>query len=95
MTERVYKRAVDLMEAELGDEIVALNVDDGNCFGFNPVAASVWRALSTPRSSSELQAILLDEFDVPPGECASELEALLDDLVAKKLIQAQDRPASG
>ena len=91
MTDAMYERAVPLMEAELGDELVALSVEDGNCFGFNAVAASVWRALATPRSFSELNALLLAEYEVSPTQCASELEALLCDLLDRKLIRALDR----
>ena len=34
------------MEAELGEELVALDPQAGNCFGFNEVAAWVWRRLA-------------------------------------------------
>ena len=49
---KTYQRAVDLMEAELGDDIVALDVARGTCFGFNSVASSVWRALAEPSRAS-------------------------------------------
>ncbi len=94
MTDLKYERAVDLLEAELGDELVALSVEDGNCFGFNSVAASVWRALQEPRSLGELKTMLLSEYEVPPDQCASELEALLGDLVEKKLVRARICPDS-
>jgi hypothetical protein len=89
MTGMTYERAIDLMEAELGDELVALSIEDGNCFGFNSVAASVWRALEQPRSFDELKATLLGEYEVSPDECAIELEGLLGDMVEKKLIRAK------
>lgn len=91
MTKPRYERSVDLLEAELGDELVALSVEDGNCFGFNAVAASVWRALEQPRSFDELKAKLLSEYEVSPDQCASELEELLGDLVEKKLVRTQIR----
>jgi hypothetical protein len=34
----VYRRALTLMEADIGDELVALDATAGNCFGFNQVA---------------------------------------------------------
>ena len=92
MSEPTYQRAIDLLEAELGDELVALSVDDGNCFGFNSVAASVWRALEAPRSFAELQQRLLTEYDVSPEQCASELQELLDDLIEKKLVSTKINP---
>ena len=86
MTSLVYERAAELMEAELGDELVALDPDGGKCFGFNAVAASVWRHLAEPRTCKQLREALLEEYEVDPDECAAELERLLDDLTQKGLI---------
>ncbi len=82
----VYKRAVDLMEAELGDELVALDADAGRCFGFNDVATSVWRQLEQPKNLDQLRCALVDEYDVDPEQCTRELKELLDDLCAKGLV---------
>jgi len=81
-----YRRAVDLMEAPLGDEIVALDPAAGICFGFNSVASSVWTLLAEPRSFEELRDALLKEYEVGEEECANELRTLLADLTARNLI---------
>lgn len=86
MNDLRYQRAVELLEAELGDELVALSVEDGNCFGFNSVAASVWRALEQPRTFEQLKEVLLTEYDISPEQCAAELKVLLDDMVDKRLL---------
>jgi len=75
------------MEAELGDELVALDPDGGNCFGFNGVATSVWRSLSEPKSFEQLRDELLDEYEVDRDRCSNELQGLLDDMIAKRLIE--------
>jgi hypothetical protein len=75
------------MEAELGDELVALDPDGGNCFGFNGVATSVWRSLSEPKSFEQLRDELLDEYEVDRDQCSNELQGLLDDMIAKRLIE--------
>jgi hypothetical protein len=82
----VYKRAIDLMEAELGDEVVALDPAAGECFGFNNVAASVWRELAEPKSFEQLRDALLNEYEVQPDQCAIELTALLDDMNSRGLV---------
>jgi hypothetical protein len=82
----VYKRSVDLMEAELGDELVALDPNAGDCFGFNSVATSVWRQLQEPRTFEELRDALLQEYEVDQQRCARELQELLDDMSARGLI---------
>ena len=86
MAEPLYQRATTLLEAELGEELVALDADAGVCFGFNEVAATVWRRLEQPRSFEELRQALLAEYEVTSEQCTEELDALLNDLIAKGLI---------
>ena len=74
------------MEADIGDELVALDPEAGKCFGFNSVATTVWHILERPRSFEEIRAILLDQYDVNAGQCSSELRQLLDALVGKGLV---------
>ena len=47
MNRERYERAAQLLEADLGDELMALDVEGGTCFGFNAVATGVWRAKGT------------------------------------------------
>ena len=82
----IYARAVELMQAELGDELVALDPNGGDCFGFNSVATSVWRELETPKSFEQLRNALLEEYEIGENECSSELQELLDDLTARELV---------
>jgi hypothetical protein len=74
------------MEAELGDELVALDAERGNCFGFNCVAASVWRNLSEPKTFEELREALLNEYDVEVDQCTNELSELLRELSVRGLV---------
>ena len=53
MGDVTYQRATELLEADLGDELVALDQAQGQCFGFNGVATSVWRLLASPRSAGK------------------------------------------
>jgi hypothetical protein len=84
----VYERAVDLLEAELGDELVALDAEAGTCFGFNEVAASVWRELAQPKTAEALKSALLAEYDIEPEQCGRELDDLLQDLQDRGLIKS-------
>lgn len=83
----MFARVVALMEAEIGDEIVALHVDRGMCFGFNPVAASVWRLLAQPRSFEEIRSALLGEYDVDEELCAQEVREFLKQTIDDGLTQ--------
>lgn len=87
MSKPQFRRATDLMEAEIGDELVALEPEKGNCFGFNSVATSVWRALAEPRSFDQLRDALLDEYEVGEEQCSAELRELLENMEARGLIE--------
>ena len=91
MSEAVYERATELLEADLGDELVALDLEGGTCFGFNSVATGVWRLLASPRSFGELKQALLAQYDVGAEQCDGELRQLLGDLVQKGLIREISR----
>lgn len=83
-----YVRAKDLLEAELGAEIVALDAHGGQCFGFNEVAADVWRLLDRPRDLQSLQRLLMEQYDVEPDQCASDLRSCLEELESHGLVRA-------
>lgn len=87
MQDTLYHRTADLLEAEIGEELVALDVAGGSCFGFNEVATAVWRRLEQPRSFEDLKQALLAEYDVESTECALQLQQLLEELVEQGLIR--------
>ena len=82
----VVRRLDDLIEAEVDDEILALHVEQGVCYGFNVTAARVWNSLREPRRIAELRAQLLDEFDVDEETCGRELSEILALLAAQRLV---------
>ena len=82
-----FERAAELLEAEVGEDLLGLDVAAGSCFGFNSVAADVWRLLDAPRSFDELHAALLEAYDVPSAACAVDLRELLDVMVAQRLVR--------
>jgi Coenzyme PQQ synthesis protein D (PqqD) len=87
VTTATYRRAIDLMEADVGGELVALDPEGGNCFGFNEVATWVWRRLAEPATFEQLRDGLLAEYEVSPAQCSSELQELLDYLGRRGLVK--------
>lgn len=91
MPAEVFRRATKLMEANVADDIVALDPEMGLCFSFNEVAADVWRFLSAPRSFEELKAHLLARYDVDESECSAQLRELLSDMCFQGLIKGDSK----
>ncbi len=87
LTNEKYQRAGEVLDAEIGDELVALDVAAGECFGFNEVARTVWRELAEPKSFEQLRDRLLAEYDVGVAQCTAELKQLIEDLVSQGLLK--------
>lgn len=83
----IYRRAVELLEADINDELVALEPTKGACFGFNSVAKDIWRKLERPRTFDELRNALLGEYEVSEDQCTEELRGVLDDMSRANLIE--------
>ena len=85
---KVYQRSAELLEAGVGDELVALEPELGLCFALNSVANDVWQQLKSPRSFEQLKAHLLAEYDVDEAECSRDLQELLDQLTQRRLVSS-------
>ena len=86
MSDPMIRRINNMVEAELGYEVVGLDVERGRCFGFNETAAWVWAQLEKPRRRSSLRDALVDRFEVQEAYCDDRLTDLLGDLEVKGLI---------
>jgi hypothetical protein len=75
-----------LVEAEVDDEILALNIDQGTCFGMNRVGSRIWNLLANPIRISDLCAALLAQYRVDPDTCERQVIDLLEELRAEGLI---------
>src|SRR3954467_6604784 len=87
LSNATYYRNGEVLEAEVGDELVALDAAAGDCFGLNEVARTVWRHLAEPKNFAQLRDALLMEYDVGLDQCTAELHELIDDLVASGLVR--------
>ena len=83
----IYRRSAQLMEADINDELVALEPNQGLCFGFNSIATDIWRKLEEPRSFGDLRSELLAEYDVSEEQCTTDLRDLLEQMREARLIE--------
>jgi hypothetical protein len=76
------------ISCEVGDEAVLLNAEDGEYYGLNPVAASVWRTISEPRSLDTVRDALLAEYSgISPDECERALLALVGEMLSLGVVR--------
>ncbi|OKH32523.1 thymidylate synthase [Calothrix sp. HK-06] len=74
------------ISSDLGEEAVILNLKSGVYHGLNEVGASIWKLIQEPKTIKEIGQKLLEEYDVEPEQCQSDLIALLEDLLAAELV---------
>jgi hypothetical protein len=78
-----------VLSESLNDETVILDMSSGMYFGLSPVASRFWKLLGEGSTHAEIQTILQDEFDVDAAVLRADLDGLLAELEAKKLIEQQ------
>jgi len=82
------------VSADLEGEAVILDLDRGFYYGLNTVGAQIWALVQEPRSLTEVRDRILQDFDVDPDRCETDLLALVGQLAERELIEVQDpRPA--
>jgi hypothetical protein len=79
-------RCDGFIEAEIGNEIVALNVERGSCYGLNRVGSRIWGLLKIPVRVSDLCAVLVSEYEVDRSLCERQVLDLLEELRAEGLV---------
>ena len=83
-------RGPDITDAEVDDEIVALNIDRGTCYGLNSVGSQIWRLVVGPIGVDDICACLLKKYRVDPSRCEREVLELLNELESEGLIVVCD-----
>lgn len=76
-----------LATGEIDGEIVALDIEHGECFGLDPIAADIWRRAAQPISVGDLAAALVEEYEVDIERCMADLEPFLAELEDCGMIQ--------
>jgi hypothetical protein len=84
-----YTRNSKTISGRLHDELVMMDIDHGKYFSLNPVATRIWDLLERPQNMDELCAVLIDEYDVEPEQCLSEVEEHMAEMVRFGLVLRQ------
>jgi hypothetical protein len=70
----------------LEDRLVLVHLGTNQVFELNETGARVWELLAEGLGDERIAAVLAAEFEVEAERARSELAALLDELVAQRLI---------
>lgn len=75
------------VSCDIADEAVLLSMSDGEYYGLNEVAASIWKLVQHPRTVAEVRDALLAEYDdIQPAECEQAVLTFLNEMIALNLV---------
>ena len=80
-------RAGGVIDAEIDNEIVALKIETGLCYGFNEIGSEIWKLLATPISVGDVCKKLLSEYRIDAATCERQIIELLMQLQYEGLVQ--------
>jgi hypothetical protein len=82
----LYTRTADVIEADVGGEVVLLHTQNWQYFEFDKVGAAIWNLLNEPASLESLVTTLLTQFEVDEARCRQETQIFLDQMVQQGLV---------
>ncbi len=78
------------VSSDLGGEVAILDLERGTYYGLDEVGARIWEIVQEPAAVSEVQATVIEEYDVEPARAERDVLALLQRLVDEGLVEVQD-----
>ena len=78
------------MVRDLGGEAILLDLATSTYFGLDAVGTRIWHLLAEHRSTEAIVPLLMLEFDVDERQIRLDLEALVTQLLAQRLLIAVD-----
>ena len=90
LTTARLKAVEEHLFSNLEGEAVLLNLKNGKYYGLNLVGVAVWERLQQPTTLPEIQAGILEEFNVTPEICRREVLDFLSRMFDENLIEVVD-----
>jgi hypothetical protein len=82
------------VSSDLGEEVAILELGAGMYYGLNEVGARLWELVQEPRKVEEIQAVILDEYEVAPASGKRDVLALLQQLADSRLVEVRDETSA-
>ena len=86
-----FDRTKGVIGTRQGDTTVLLDVNGGTYYTLNEVGGRVWELLGEGATVGAIVERLAEEYDVPMERLDADVRALIDRLLATRLIEAARR----
>jgi hypothetical protein len=91
---RTIRISPSTLYREVQGEAILLHLDSGEYFGLDGVATRIWQLMVEKGNLDAVERAMLEEFDVDSAVVSADLTRLVDELVAKGLIEVDGAPSS-
>ncbi len=81
-----YKRNQENISSKIQDEIIMVNVEQGNYFALNSVGSRIWELIESPQSIDAICSQLTEEYDITPEVCHDEVETFIRRCLELKVV---------
>ncbi|MDB4947880.1 MAG: hypothetical protein JWM27_529 [Gemmatimonadetes bacterium] len=85
----VIVATADQVAAEVGDEVVILNLRDEVYYGLGAVGARIWELIQQPTPVRRIRDTVVAEYDVAEADAERDLLELLAELAARGLVDVR------
>ena len=75
------------LSAEIDDEVVALDIARGACYGLDAIGARIWSMIESPTAIGDICEALTAAYDVDAATCRADVLDLFMALRAEGLIE--------
>lgn len=75
------------VSCDVANEAVLLSMHDGEYYGLNEVAATIWKLVQQPRTVLEIRDTLLEEYaGIDAGECQRAVRDFLGEMISLQMV---------
>ncbi len=84
---KTYLRKQETISAQIDDDLVMVDIEQGSYFSLNPVATRIWALLENPLSLQGLCDQLVAEYEVDAQKCEIEVAEHLSEMQKLGLVR--------
>jgi hypothetical protein len=82
----MVSRAAGFSTAQVQDDLMMLNVEQGAYYSLDSIGAEIWKMLEQPATVQALVDQLLQRYKVAPGQCQADVLAFLQEMHKNGMI---------
>lgn len=86
--DRLLRHNPAIATGEVDDELFALDIQAGDCFGLDPVGTDIWRLAAQPIRLGTLVDRLVEQYDIDRATCLADVAAYVDRLLEARILLA-------